>query len=517
MMKNINKDYLVTIDVTTGKVICKNMYFTITDRHTCNIFFQLVFPSGKDSFITKYAPVENAEVYNLVLRIIKPNNDFIEEEVTLLSQEDSFYEIDLPEDCKDFIGKYTCELFVECTINHRLERITSNEFTYIIGKSIASKVDGQIIEAPTYSVLDQLENKLNGYIEDYNLQVKTSIEAQDARLDEQDKEINDFESEVNTKIEEHKTEVAKEIEQQNANIESNNEVQNQNIAKFKESTSTRLDEQDKEINDNDEAQNNKIDAAIESQNKAINNFIDNTTTRLDNQDTNIESKFTQQTQYVTDLVDDKLAEQDSKVDDKLAKQDDKVTTILDEQAQKINDFTDSVGTRLDNQDEAISDNKEDTDNKINNLESRTSDKITTTKEELQKQITEQGEKVKTDIEPRLAEHEANIEANKDDIADIKAHNEVQDYYIKGLYNENEDGRIEITTSSNTKQLPFSTKGFVDIQEIQGNTVIMDSNGNITDTIGEGCTLCSVGELENNTIKIKSTNCPVIFGKGGRLY
>ena len=124
-MANINKDYLITVDVKNATVSAPNMTFYITDKKTSNIFCQLVINESNSELIKKYAPIENASDFTILLRIIKPNNEPKEIEFTLLNQLDAFFMVDLTDDYKDYVGRYKCELFVDCMIDGELERITT--------------------------------------------------------------------------------------------------------------------------------------------------------------------------------------------------------------------------------------------------------------------------------------------------------------------------------------------------------------------------------------------------------
>ena len=74
-MKNINRDYLVTVNAKNSTVTANAMSFYITDVLTSNIFFQLVFNESSNLLINSFAPNEDASNYALTLRVVKPNNE----------------------------------------------------------------------------------------------------------------------------------------------------------------------------------------------------------------------------------------------------------------------------------------------------------------------------------------------------------------------------------------------------------------------------------------------------------
>lgn len=167
-MKNINRDYLVTVNVKTAVVTASsNMSFYITDINTCNIFFKLSFKGPNDKFVTDnkdFIPKENANDYRLTLRILKPDGMRVDNiPVELLDTDSDFLYVDLKPWHLNILGIYTCELFIDslvtgededgAEINLRDERSTTNSFTFTVVKSIFTDVD-EIVEAdPDYPIL----------------------------------------------------------------------------------------------------------------------------------------------------------------------------------------------------------------------------------------------------------------------------------------------------------------------------------------------------------------------------
>ena len=142
-MKNVNRDYTVTVDAKTADIKApKDMKFYITDVWTSNIFFKLEINESNNSLINP--PEEDASNYKLTLRVVKPNNEPKEIEAVLLNQNSNFFVADLPVDFIDFIGIYQCELFIDTEINGRPERSTTNSFEYEVKKSIFNNLDDVI-------------------------------------------------------------------------------------------------------------------------------------------------------------------------------------------------------------------------------------------------------------------------------------------------------------------------------------------------------------------------------------
>ena len=158
-MKNINRDYLVTVNAKTATLSANAMSFYITDILTSNIFFQLIFNESGNALINSYAPNENTDNYRLTLRVVKPNNEPKELDVVLLDQGTNFFIADLTADFIDILGTYECELFIDTEVNGRAERSTTNSFTYVVKPSIFNNLDDIIEGDPDYPLVDNLATK----------------------------------------------------------------------------------------------------------------------------------------------------------------------------------------------------------------------------------------------------------------------------------------------------------------------------------------------------------------------
>lgn len=158
-MRNANRDYFITLNAKNSTVTAGNLSFYITDKNTSNIFCQLIFNESNNQLINSYAPNENAEDYIITLRIVKPNNEPKEIRFSILSAPNFVYYVDLTDDYKDIIGTYECECFIDSTINGRLERNTTNSFTYTVKESIMSELDGLLEDLPSYPLIDNLATR----------------------------------------------------------------------------------------------------------------------------------------------------------------------------------------------------------------------------------------------------------------------------------------------------------------------------------------------------------------------
>lgn len=148
-MINIDKDYLITVDLKNTKVKSdKTIFFYNTDLNICNIFIKLIC-SDEDKTIPEDLIVEFA--------VLKPETDeFKPLDATLISKEDLLYQVDLTTDYFDIVGKYSCEIRVSGTIENELKCFTSEEFDYVVKPNITAKLNKKISENKNLPILEKL-------------------------------------------------------------------------------------------------------------------------------------------------------------------------------------------------------------------------------------------------------------------------------------------------------------------------------------------------------------------------
>lgn len=148
-MINIDKDYLITVDLKNTKVKSdKTIFFYNTDLNICNIFIKLIC-TDEDKTIPEDLIVE--------LAVLKPETDeFKPLDATLISKEDLLYQVDLTTDYFDIVGKYSCEIRVSGTIENELKCFTSEEFDYVVKPNITAKLDKKIKNDKNLPVLEKL-------------------------------------------------------------------------------------------------------------------------------------------------------------------------------------------------------------------------------------------------------------------------------------------------------------------------------------------------------------------------
>ena len=118
--------------------------------------------------------------------------------------------------------------------------------------------------------------------------------------------------------------------------------------------------------------------------------------------------------------------------------------------------------------------------------------LTTIKEDTKKEIGSQLNDYNKVLKPK--------------VDDIKFKEEYQGRIIDCMIGEVDDNYITTPkTDSSIVKLEYSKEGLVKVPNIKGKTILVNADGNKTDTPNEGCKLISVGEEEGNRLLIKSYN------------
>ena len=111
----------------------------------------------------------------------------------------------------------------------------------------------------------------------------------------------------------------------------------------------------------------------------------------------------------------------------------------------------------------------------------------------------------------------NAQHVKDVVSELKFKEQYQGRIIDCMVGEVDDNYIETPeTDSSIVKLEHSKEGLIKVHSIKGKTILVDADGNETDTPGEGCRLVSVGE-DRDKIIILSKNKNLFNGEIERYF
>ena len=175
-MSNINRDYLIILDVKSGEVDSPNIYYFNTDKNTSNLYVQLMVRQTP----IDVSPIEIANELNVTARIVKPGSFAKTVDGNLVNEKEAIYEFDLPEECTNLSGKYKMEFVVSSIVSNEEERTTSLPIKYRVYKSIftdALDVDEDSTDYPLLvELLDRIKELENSSLHTHdNLDVLRTI------------------------------------------------------------------------------------------------------------------------------------------------------------------------------------------------------------------------------------------------------------------------------------------------------------------------------------------------------
>lgn len=178
---NLNRDYLIKINVKEATIDVPKMTFWNTDKKTSNMFVQLVINMSENELIKNYVTIENATDYKITLNVIKPKtNQYRTFEAKLLNEEKALFEIDLTSEFIDQVGNYNFEFEVSSKVDNNDESITTSSSTYEVKGSILTNLNQEISSSPDLPILKQLIEQVKqlqgGDLTDYQKKEDETLE-----------------------------------------------------------------------------------------------------------------------------------------------------------------------------------------------------------------------------------------------------------------------------------------------------------------------------------------------------
>lgn len=203
---NLNRDYLIKINVKEATIDVPKMTFWNTDKKTSNMFVQLVINMSTNELISQYVTVQNATDYKITLNVIKPKtNQYRTIEATLLNEEKALFEIDLPDEFTDQVGDYSFEFEVSSKVDSNDESITTSNGIYKVNGSILTNLNEETSSSPDLPILKQLIEQvkslqggdLTGYQKKSDNSLETTSKEVVGAINEVNSQFKDIENEKN--------------------------------------------------------------------------------------------------------------------------------------------------------------------------------------------------------------------------------------------------------------------------------------------------------------------------------
>lgn len=150
---NINRDYLISVNLKNAQVTSQSMSFYNTDKGIANLFVKLQVAMSQDLDIKQYVSMESASNYRVKLLAIKPKTKgIVELEGVVMNPSadgnNAVYLFDMPTNFTDQVGVYPSQLKITCTVNGKEEVITSDPFAYTVKQDITTGLNYEIEQSP---------------------------------------------------------------------------------------------------------------------------------------------------------------------------------------------------------------------------------------------------------------------------------------------------------------------------------------------------------------------------------
>lgn len=212
---NLNRDYLIKINVKEATIDVPKMTFWNTDKKTSNMFVQLVINMSTNELISQYVTVQNATDYKITLNVIKPKTkQYKTIEATLLNEEKALFEIDLPDEFTDQVGDYSFEFEVSSKVDSNDESITTSNGTYKVNGSILTNLNEETSSSPDLPILKQLIEQVKslqgGDLTGYQKKSDNSLETTSKEVVGAINEVNSQYKDIAKKISQGLTTISKE-------------------------------------------------------------------------------------------------------------------------------------------------------------------------------------------------------------------------------------------------------------------------------------------------------------------
>lgn len=205
---NLNRDYLIKINVKEATIDVPKMTFWNTDKKTSNMFVQLVINMSTNELISQYVTVQNATDYKITLNVIKPKTkQYKTIEATLLNEEKALFEIDLPDEFTDQVGNYNFEFEVSSKVDSNDESITTSSSSYTVNGSILTNLNEETSSSPDLPILKQLIEQvkslqggdLTGYQKKSDNSLETTSKEVVGAINEVNSQFKDITKEIGEK------------------------------------------------------------------------------------------------------------------------------------------------------------------------------------------------------------------------------------------------------------------------------------------------------------------------------
>lgn len=439
---------------------CNNsvMKFDEFDKNTSDFFIR----------VTKGNKLIDISKAIVTLVAIKPDNSVEAQFVTI---EDNNVYCDLKPSMKDAVGKY--EAIASITVNG--ETVNTDTIAYEVTENkFLRQLNNEVVAEERFTILTDMINRLSTI----ELQENSRIDAETNRVEAEkqrelvkeklildiEKLILDTNSKVDTSLKENSNKVTKlisdtETKVDNYKLEKDTAI-NLDLTEYKTDTTqdinTYKQNKDNEINDYKDLKDTEINKKLDDYKTSVNTDIE---TYKNNKNAEIN-------QYKSD--------KDTQIDNYVITKNKEIDNYVAAKNDDIDSYKNAKDLLI--------------DNKLKEVD--TAEKSREAAEQKRVEDHKNREEFLNSFESQM-EHIATKDIEQDTrLKDIENTNKRQDVVLGGLFNENADGRLNITGEGNSLKLENSKDGVVEVKKVVGNTFVNNliSVSKFQDSIMKDCTV-----------------------------
>lgn len=417
-MGTLDKQYFIKLDtkLSTSNVVPE---FFISDNDTSDILIRIT---------NENTLLDLTDVIVLMVAISpnsQPHSDFLE----VKKAEEGLVYCDLPASFKNIEGTWKSRIM--CIYQN--DKVVTSTFSYNVNADEFALLNELALNDDRYPVLTEIISRLS--IIEINENTRISNEANRVEAEKQREIIK----------QQLIDQVNKLISDTNLKIQTNLSEQNDKVTKLINDTEIKIDnyktEKDLQIDQDLELYKNNKDIQI---NQNLEVYKTNTTA-------NIEAYKNSKNAEINQYKNEKDLEIDNYVSTKNAELDNYIIA----KNKELDNYKIAKDTLI--------------DNKLKEVD--TSEAARVQAENLRQQEHTARETFLNSFESRLVNTENTNNTQNTRLTNIETKNKVQDVYIQGLFNENNDKRLTVEGTGNNLTLTGSKKGLVNVDKLVGNTMV----------------------------------------------
>lgn len=479
-MSILDKKYVLKVD-TKSTFFNPTPQFSISDNETSDFNIR----------VTNANKIINLSDVIAVMVVINPNNEMYSDFVEVEKAEEGLLYCNLSQSLKNIDGTWKARLM--CIYGE--ERIVTSAFSYKVNTDEFVQLNQEVVTDDRFGTLTQMLSRLSSI----ELQETIRQEGENSRIEaERQREIakQQLIADVKKLIADTNLKVETNLSEQNKKVDSSLLENSTQVTKLISDTETKMDNYKSEK-----------DAAI---NLDLQQYKEATTRDIDNykleKDVEIDKDLTNYKTSITKEIDDYKNLKNTEINNYKVEKDLEIDTYIETKNLELDKYVAAKNDDIDNYK-----NSKDTliNNKLEEVDTAEQSRV----EAEQQRVTDHTERETflNSFESQLGQIVSKNGEQDGRLNSIEYVNKRQDVMLNGLFNENADGRLSITSEGNNVKLEHSKDGIIEVEKVVGNTLvnIMPNINTISPNLNDGTDLGYYSIVFDRLINSKTYNLVIL--------